>query len=109
MESAAWYALVEQEASLAATPHQRFEKSAPNEMWQADFKGHFAMKNGHRCHPLNIIDDHSRFNLCIEALEGETFEQVKPTLERIFREYGLPFRTLNQQKLILKMAQLFAK
>ena len=72
--------LIEREASLAATPHQRFEKSAPNEMWQADFKGHFAMKNGHRCHPLNIIDDHSRFNLCIEALEGETFEQVKPTL-----------------------------
>ena len=86
--------LIEQEASLAATPHQRFEKSAPNEMWQADFKGHFAMKNGHRCHPLNIIDDHSRFNLCIEALEGETFEQVKPTLERIFREYGLPFSFL---------------
>lgn len=86
--------LIEQEASLAATPHQRFEKSAPNEMWQADFKGHFAMKNGHRCHPLNVIDDHSRFNLCIEALEGETFEQVKPTLERIFREYGLPFSFL---------------
>lgn len=86
--------LIEREASLAATPHQRFEKSAPNEMWQADFKGHFAMKNGHRCHPLNIIDDHSRFNLCIEALEGETFEQVKPTLERLFREYGLPFSFL---------------
>ena len=86
--------LIEREASLAAMPHQRFEKSAPNEMWQADFKGHFAMKNGHRCHPLNIIDDHSRFNLCIEALEGETFEQVKPTLERLFREYGLPFSFL---------------
>ena len=86
--------LIEREASLAATPYQRFEKSAPNEMWQADFKGHFAMGNGHRCHPLNILDDHSRFNLCIEALEGETFEQVKPTLERLFREYGLPFSFL---------------
>ena len=86
--------LIEREASLAAMPHQRFEKTAPNEMWQADFKGHFAMGNGHRCHPLNIIDDHSRFNLCIEALEGETFEQVKPTLERLFREYGLPFSFL---------------
>ena len=86
--------LIEREASLAATPYQRFEKSVPNEMWQADFKGHFAMKNGCRCHPLNILDDHSRFNLCIEALEGETFDQVKPIVERLFREYGLPFSFL---------------
>lgn len=88
------HGLIEREASQAATPHQRFEKSVPNEMWQADFKGHFAMKNGYRCHPLNILDDHSRFNLCIEALQGETFEDVKPVMERIFREYGLPFSFL---------------
>lgn len=86
--------LIEPEASLAATPHQRFEKSVPNEMWQGDFKGHFRMENGHRCHPLNIIDDCSRFNLCIEALPNETFEAVKPVLERLFREYGLPFSFL---------------
>lgn len=86
--------LIEREASQAATPHQRFEKSFPNEMWQADFKGHFAMKDGYRCHPLNILDDHSRFNLCVEALRGETFEDVKPVMERLFREYGLPFSFL---------------
>ena len=88
------HGLIQQEDSRAATPHQRFEKSAPNEMWQADFKGHFAMKDGFRCHPLNIIDDHSRFNLCIEALKSETFEDVKPIMERLFREYGLPFSFL---------------
>ena len=88
------HGLIEREASQAATPHQRFEKSFPNEMWQADFKGHFAMKDGYRCHPLNILDDHSRFNLCVEALRGETFEDVKPVMERLFREYGLPFSFL---------------
>lgn len=88
------HGLIEREASQAATPHQRFEKSVPNEMWQADFKGHFAMKNGYRCHPLNILDDHSRFNLCVEALRGETFEDVKPVVERLFREYGIPFSFL---------------
>ena len=86
--------LIEREASLAATPHQRFEKSVPNEMWQADFKGHFRLGNGYRCHPLNILDDCSRFNLCIEALTNETFESVKPVVERLFREYGLPFSFL---------------
>ena len=88
------HGLIDQEASCAATPHQRFEKSVPNEMWQADFKGHFRMENGYKCHPLNIIDDCSRFNLCIEALTNETFDAVKPVMERLFREYGLPFSLL---------------
>lgn len=86
--------LISREESLAATPYLRFEKAVPNEMWQADFKGHFPMENGVRCHPLNIIDDCSRFNLCIEALEKETFNAVKPIMERLFREYGLPFSFL---------------
>jgi len=86
--------LIGQEESAAATPLQRFEKATPNEMWQADFKGHFRMENGYRCHPLNILDDCSRFNLCIEALTSETFEAVKPVVERLFREYGLPFSFL---------------
>ena len=86
--------LITKEASLAATPHQRFEKSEPNEMWQADYKGHFAMKNGQRCHPLNIIDDHSRFNLCCQALLTETFEEAKPVMVRLFQEYGMPISLL---------------
>jgi len=86
--------LIGQEESAAATPLQRFEKASPNKMWQADFKGHFRMENGYRCHPLNILDDCSRFNLCIEALTNETFEAVKPVVERLFLEYGLPFSFL---------------
>lgn len=86
--------LIEPEASRAATPLRRFEMAAPNEMWQADFKGHFLLENGRRCHPLNILDDCTRFNLCVEALENETFSAVKPVMERLFREYGLPFSFL---------------
>lgn len=37
-------------------PWQRFEAPAPNELWQLDFKGHFAMAVG-RCHPLQLLDD----------------------------------------------------
>ena len=88
------YGLIEKEASRAATPYQRFAKSVPNEMWQADFKGYFKLGNGIQCHPLNILDDYSRFNLCTEALTNETFDAVKPVMERLFREYGLPFSFL---------------
>lgn len=82
--------LITKEASLAAAPCRRFEKARPNEMWQADFKGYFSLLNGTQCHPLNIVDDCSRFNLCTEALPNETLSAVQPVLKRLFREYGLP-------------------
>lgn len=82
--------LITKDASLAVTHIQRFEKEKPNDMWQTDFKGNFALANGVRCHPLNILDDRSRFCLCVEALENETFLAVKPVFERVFSEYGLP-------------------
>ena len=86
--------LITKEASLAATPYIRFEKSEPNEMWQSDFKGHFAMKNGVRCHPLNIIDDFSRFNVCCDPLLSETYLETRKSVEGAFNEYGLPFSFL---------------
>jgi transposase InsO family protein len=82
--------LISKEASQAATPHQRFEKKTPNEMWQADFKGYFKMGNGQRCYPLNILDDCSRYNLCCDAKPNETLESVQPSMIRVFMEYGLP-------------------
>ena len=47
-------------------PWQRFEYAQPNDLWQMDFKGHFAMASG-RCHPLSILDDHSRFSPALDA------------------------------------------
>lgn len=82
--------LISKEASQAATPCQSFEKDTPNEMWQGDFKGDFAMQDGNRCHPLNVLDDCTRFNLCSDPKPDETLASVKPSMERIFREYGMP-------------------
>ena len=81
---------VTKEASQAATPYQSFQKEEPNDMWQADYKGHFAMESGERCHPLNIIDDCSRYNLCSEAQRSETFAEIQPVMIRLFETYGLP-------------------
>lgn len=73
---------------------QRFEHVAPNELWQMDFKGHFALSRGGRCHPLTLLDDHSRFALCLRALGNEQSESVQRELTAIFRRYGLPRRIL---------------
>ncbi len=86
--------LITREASLAATPYKRFQKAYPNEMWQADFKGDFLLQNKQRCFPLNILDDCTRFNLCCRPLPNVRFATVKPVMEDIFYEFGLPFSFL---------------
>lgn len=82
------------EASLANHAPVRFEMKAPNDMWQADFKGNFGMANGQRCHILNVLDDCSRFELCSDANASEKLEPTKRSFEQVFREYGLPKRLL---------------
>jgi len=72
---------------------QRFERAAPNELWQMDFKGHFPLARG-RCHPLTVLDDHSRYALGLEACEDEQNSTVRGRLMTLFRRYGLPFEML---------------
>lgn len=75
-------------------PYQCFEAAAPNELWQMDFKGHFALEQG-RCHPLSILDDHSRFLLGLIACGEEGRHTVQRQLMRLFERYGLPRRILS--------------
>jgi transposase InsO family protein len=70
--------------------HTRFERPAPNLLWQMDFKGWISLADGSRCHPLTILDDHSRYDLCLEACADERGQTVRGRLELIFHRYGLP-------------------
>lgn len=72
---------------------KRFEAPAPNDLWQMDFKGHFAIGQG-RCHPLTVLDDHSRYALGLEACANERGSTVQARLTGIFRRYGLPRKML---------------
>ena len=86
--------LISAEMSRRSEPYQRFEYEAPNELWQMDFKGHFALQDGSRCHPLVVVDDHSRYLLALEACANERRTTVQPILTRVFRENGMPKRIL---------------
>ena len=70
---------------------QRFEHELPNALWQADFKGHFETLKG-RCSPLTVLDDHSRYNLVLQACGNTRTATVREHLEATFRRYGLPVR-----------------
>jgi transposase InsO family protein len=80
---------LDQRAGEHPGPFQRFERAEPNELWQMDFKGHFAVARG-RCHPLTVIDDHSRYALAVEACGNEQDMTVRERLTTVFRRYGLP-------------------
>ena len=71
----------------------RFEAPAPNAMWQMDYKGHFAV-GAMRCHPLGVLDDHSRFAVALGACADERREGVQHWLTAAFRSHGLPQRLL---------------
>jgi transposase InsO family protein len=73
-----------------APASQRFEKEAPNLLWQMDFKGWVRLANQAQCHPLTIVDDHSRFAVCLAACANEQGTTVQGQLEIVFRRYGLP-------------------
>ena len=64
--------------------------NGPNDVWCADFKGQFRMKNGKYCYPLTITDLHSRFLLACVALESTHISGAYSGFHAAFREYGLP-------------------
>jgi putative transposase len=62
----------------------------PNAVSSADLKGWFLTGDGHRCEPLTISDNYSRFLLRCQAVVSPDHEHIKPVFEAAFREYGIP-------------------
>jgi transposase InsO family protein len=87
------HGLIDAGESAKHKAFERFERAVPNELWQMDFKGHFATAAG-RCHPLTMVDDHSRFALAVAACRDERAPTVQHVMTSVFRRYGLPDRML---------------
>ncbi len=81
------------EESIKHQTWNRFEAQVPNALWQMDFKGHFESAGG-RCHPLTVLDDHSRYSLGLEACPDEKGLTVHQRLILVFRRYGVPEKIL---------------
>lgn len=73
------------------TPVRQLTKAqAPNDVWCADFKGQFRLRDRRYCYPLTITDQHSRFLLGCESLESTRTEGAMATFVAAFQTYGLP-------------------
>lgn len=67
-----------------------FERTAPNALWQMDFKGRMRLASGDWLHSLTVIDDHSRFAVELGACANQQTQTVQNRLEVALRRHGLP-------------------
>lgn len=93
--------LIDEEESNKRHQLIRFEHPHPNDLWQMDFKGEFALETsssssssarGSFCYPLTVLDDHSRFALALTACSSQSTKSTQKALTEVFRRYGLPER-----------------
>ena len=85
------HGLMPEQTAGQGRPWKRFEHESPNDLWQMDFKGTIAVGTG-RCDPLTVLDDHSRYNLVLQATPDMRSATVQAVLTDTFRRHGLPVR-----------------
>jgi putative transposase len=66
--------------------------AGPNDIWAADYKGQFRLKNGKYCFPLTVSVLSSRFILGIDAHPAISLEKTFRYFTSVFHTYGLPNR-----------------
>lgn len=71
----------------------RFERSAPNQLWQLDFKGPVEVDR-RKLMPLCVVDDHSRYCLAYQPCTDVTMHSAWGVLWALFDEVGLPEQIL---------------
>jgi transposase InsO family protein len=78
----------------AAPAPVRFQRSAPNYLWQMDFKGPLARAPGRR-YLLTIADDPSRYLLALRLVPDQTMASAWGVLWPLLGEVGLPVAILS--------------
>jgi len=64
----------------------------PNDIWAANYKGQFRLKDGQYCFPLTVGDLASRYLLGCDAHPEISLQRTIQHFKRLFEAYGLPNR-----------------
>ena len=73
---------------------RRWERGGPNELWQMDVVGGFALADGSHAKALTGIDDHSRFCVSARLMARERTQAVCDGLAAAMRSHGVPQQIL---------------
>lgn len=77
------------DADRSSSAQKRFQREAPNPLWQMDLKGQYRLSSG-SCYPLSILDDHSRYLVGLHALAHPDHAGVDAALQQTLQRYGVP-------------------
>lgn len=78
------------------TPPRRFERAAPNQLWQSDIFT-FLLRRHERLYLTAFMDDHSRFIVSFVLAHHQKGSLVLEALERGIAAYGTPQEVLTDQ------------
>lgn len=70
------------------TAEERFERGAPNQLWQMDFKSPVGWDAP--VGPLSVLDDHSRYAIALQGTWSTKAQPVKQRLIEAFESCGVP-------------------
>jgi transposase InsO family protein len=73
---------------------KRWERAAPNELWQMDVVGGFLLADGTSAKALTGIDDHSRFCVSARLMPRERTQPVCDAFAEAMRRHGVPQQVL---------------
>jgi transposase InsO family protein len=73
---------------------KRWERAAPNELWQLDVVGGFLLADGTTAKALTGIDDHSRFCVSARLMPKERTQPVCDAFADAMRRHGVPQQVL---------------
>jgi transposase InsO family protein len=73
---------------------RRWERGCPNELWQFDVVGGFALADGGHAKALTGVDDHSRFCVSAKLMPRERTQAVCDGFALALRSYGVPEQVL---------------
>jgi transposase InsO family protein len=77
-------------------PPRRFERAAPNQMWQSDLFT-FLLRRHERLYLVGFMDDHSRYIVGHALAHHQRAELVLEAIERALARYGTPEEVLTDQ------------
>jgi transposase InsO family protein len=73
---------------------RRWERGAPNELWQMDVVGGFLLADGSHAKALTGVDDHSRFCVSAALMARERTRPVCEALAAALARHGVPQQLL---------------
>jgi transposase InsO family protein len=89
------YGLIDRKGPVLEYPVVgRFERGAPNELWQMDLKAPIRLADQRKVYPVGLLDDHSRYCLGLWLIPNFSAASVLGCWIKAARSYGLPASTL---------------